>query len=102
MVAGAAIQVNLKYKHESFNGTAPFPTETSPELEIGYIFNVSQNFNSVYEYATSQSFMDQVGTASNIKPLQDAVDPENNSCNGTTFTDVFYCSIPADLDSLNK
>jgi hypothetical protein len=102
LVSGAAIQVTLKYKHESFNGTAPFPVEETPEQEIGFIFNVNQNFNSVYEYATSQSFQDQVGTLSNIKPLQDAADPENNSCNGTTFTDVFYCSIPSDLDLLNK
>jgi len=102
LINGSAIQVTVKFQHESFNGTAPFPVETTFETEIGFIFNVQQDFNSVYEYATSLSFMDQVGTTSNIKPLQDAVEPENNSCNGTTFTDAFYCSIPANLDALFK
>ena len=102
LIAGAAIQVTVKIKHGSFNGATPFPVSTTPETELSYIFNVQQNFNSVYEYSISQSFLDQVGTLSNIKPLQDAADPENNSCNGQTFTDIFYCSIPADLDTLNK
>jgi len=102
LIAGSAIQVTMRFNHSSFNGTAPFPIEEQADTEIGYIFNVQQNFNSIYEYSVSQSFLEQVGTLSNIKPLQDAADPENNSCNGGTFTDVFYCSINAALDTLVK
>ena len=93
------MNVNLTIKHESFDGDTPFPSQTTQNTDLSFSFYLAVSYASVYDMVTSAEFVDAVGTAANIQPIY----PGNLPCtNGTTWTDIFNCAIPNNLNSLFK
>ena len=99
LVEGSLLNVNLTIKHESFDGDTPFPSETTQNTDLSFSFYLAVSYASVYDMVTSAEFVNAVGTAANIQPIY----PGNLPCtDGTTWTDIFNCAIPNNLNSLFK
>jgi hypothetical protein len=99
LTEGSLLNVNLTIKHAAFDGDTPFPTDTTTNTELSFSFYLAVSYASVYDMVTSAEFVDAVGTASNIQPIY----PGNLPCtDGTTWTDIFNCAIPNNLNSLFK
>jgi hypothetical protein len=96
LVSGANITIEATISHSAFTGSGP-TAPPSPDFEIDFSFTLPQNYNSVYELATSPEFQEAIGTASNILPVWSANPADPLSCDGTTFTDVFNCFLPQNL-----
>jgi len=97
LVANSILTIDASFVHSSFSGNTP--TETSGSVDVQFSYVLPQDFNSVYELASSVDFQEKVGIASNIKPVFN-VDPLiETSCDGNTFTDVINCAVPNILDS---
>ena len=99
LIAGSEITLDLKIEHNQFarpfGGTTPFPTETTTDVDLAFTYTLPTSYGSVYELATSDDFIQRIGSASNIQTVA-------NSCSGTTFTDQLNCALPQNLDSLTK
>jgi hypothetical protein len=95
LVEGASITLDITFDHEGFSGDTPFPTETNDSVSLNFSFVLPKDYSSVYELASSDEFQDAIGTISNVTTVA-------NSCNGTTFTDQFNCSLLQNLDALIK
>lgn len=95
LVTGASITIDITFDHEGFSGDTPFPTETNDNVSLNFSFVLPRSYTSVYDLASSVEFQDTVGTISNVQTV-------TNSCNGTTFTDQFNCSVLQNLDALIK
>ena len=89
----AILSLQVRYEHDQFVGS-PAPSTETPDTEITFTYILPQDFNSVYDLATSDDFIEKIGTATNIQPVSTA-------CDGVTFTDLFNCSI-SDLSPLLK
>ena len=98
LVAGAAISLDFRINHVSFSSVVPVPNPPEQEnnnIDLNFSFFLLKNYSSVYELATSVEFQDAIGTIANIQPI-------NNACNGTTFTDTFNCVLQNNLDDFVK
>jgi hypothetical protein len=93
--ANAILSININFKHSTFTGDTPPPVQTTDNTLVTFIYVLQQDFDSVFELATDSDFIDKVGTAANIQTAA-------NGCSGTTFTDLFNCSVLATLDALKK
>jgi hypothetical protein len=90
LVTGASITVDMRLDHEDFAGDTPFPTATTQNVFLSFLFVLPRSYGSVYELASSVEFQDAIGNSFNIETVA-------NSCNGTTFTDQFNCALPNNL-----
>ena len=99
LIQGASINFTIRFEHSQFTGGAT-PTDQTGSTSLEFNYVLPQAFASVYELATSDDFQEKIGTAANILPVYDAVNP--TSCSGETLTDEFNCAIPATLDTYNK
>jgi len=104
--AGNTLTFDLSFKHSDVSSgvgfapsSNPQPTSQTGELDISFSITLTSNYNSVYELATSDEFVNKVGSISprNIKPVY--APTGDKSCDGNTFTDIFNCAIPASLPS---
>lgn len=99
LVEGSLLNVNLTINHASFDGDTPFPSQTTTNTDLSFSFYLAVSYASVYDMVTSAAFVNAVGTAANIQPIY----PGNLPCtDGTTWTDIFNCAIPNNLNSLFK
>jgi len=77
--------INFEIIHDSYSGDPAFNTTESPgpgdanDFSYAFIFVLSKDYNSVFEMATSQEFIDAVSTH---KPYADAT-------KGNSLTDVY-------------
>jgi len=77
--------INFEIIHDSYSGNPAFNTTESPgpgsanNFSYSFIFVLSKDYNSVFEMATSQEFIDAVSTH---KPYADAT-------KGNSLTDVY-------------
>jgi len=95
---GSELSFEYVLEHDSFYavGGATPPVETSEDVTVSLIFPINKVYNNINELATSQEFINVIGTTGgNIQSVQD-------SCNGFTFTDTVNCAIPASLGSYEK
>lgn len=99
LVEGSILNVNLTIKHSAFDGDTPFPSDTTQNTDLSFSFYLAVSYASVYDMVTSAEFLDAVGTAANIQPIYPGTSP---CVNGTTWTDIFNCAIPYNLNSLFK
>jgi len=100
LTAGSEISIEFSLTHHSFSNTASptdVPIENSGTSIVAFSYILPSTFATINDLATSTDFINRVGTASNIKPVFDAVNP--TSCSGTTFTDNYNCTITPVLDS---
>ncbi len=95
LVAGSSITWSIQIEHSSFQGQTPFPAETTTSRNLSFTYVLPQAFSSVYELSQSTDFVSKIGSSTNIQTVA-------NSCNGTTFTDIFNCAIPNQLDAYFK
>lgn len=102
LVSGASIDIDLILNHYSFYGGTPFPSQTTTNLFVSFTYTLNKDYTSVYELASSQEFIDAVGTVTNIQPVYAAIPTYSPSCSGYTFTDFANCAIPLTLGSLYK
>ena len=93
LVQGAILSLELIISHADFSGVTP--DEQTDPININFSFFLPQNYNSVYEMATSVAFQNAVGTSLPLGNIQ-TVFPAN-SCTGITFTDAVNCALPATL-----
>jgi len=91
--AGSGFNFSITLKHAQFAGT-PTPPDSSKTGAIVLEFNylLPQNFTSYYELFNSVSFLNYIGTVTNIKPVYAA--SGYTSCSGYTITDNLNCFIP--------
>jgi hypothetical protein len=57
LVLGALISIDASFVHNSFEGNTPSETTATTEVIFSYV--LPQNFNSVYELATSVDFQEK-------------------------------------------
>ena len=102
LVEGSVLNINLTISHAMFNGDTPFPSQTTQNLNLSFSYYLDASYASVYDLVTSVSFLTIVGTPSNIKPVYSSIPGAPTSCDGNTWTDLFNCTIPTNLNSLFK
>jgi hypothetical protein len=102
LVEGSSISVRLLIDHAKFTGLFPFPSETNTNIELSFTFILPTNYNSVFEMASSDIFKDSIGTALNINPVYSPDPSVSTSCDGTTLTDSFNCSLGQVLGTYEK
>jgi len=95
LAEGGLLSVDITFRHNSFTGDGT-PSMTTSNITINFSFYLPTTYSSVYAMATSVEFQSAVGTALNIKPVYDPL-LGPTSCDGTTLTDKFNCSIPNTL-----
>lgn len=94
LIVGSSITLRMVLRHSEFtyNGWEE-PDTTTANIEVVLVFVLQSAYASVHEMATSQEFIDRVGSLTNIQTVED-------SCDGITLTDVFNCKIPSSLGSV--
>ena len=100
LTAGSEIFISFFLTSKLFSNTTPpnaVPIENSGTALITFSYVLPSTFATINDLATSTDFINKIGTASNIKPVYDAVNP--TSCSGTTLTDIYNCVITPVLDS---
>jgi hypothetical protein len=97
LVEGSVLSINLTIKHSAFDGDTPFPSETTQNTNLSFSFYLATSYASVYDLVTSAEFVNAVGTSANIQPIY-----PGSACDGNTWTDLFNCAIPNNLNTLFK
>jgi hypothetical protein len=92
LVAGASITIDLTYEGIGSWGAIPYSPD-QPPTSITFSFTLPVSYASVYDMVTSTEFQNAIGTAFNILPVYSPIPGDDTSCNGTTFTDAFNCSV---------
>lgn len=95
---GAQLNISLRVTNALFTGSTPFPTETTQNAQVDWSFTLPVSYSSVFDLATSTQFLEAVGVAGNIKPVFSPTPGVETSCDGFTFTDVFNCVLPNNLN----
>jgi hypothetical protein len=91
LLAGSSLTIELTFEGEVTGFVNFIPDQ--PPTSITFSFTLSIDYTSVYEMVTSVEFQNAIGTAFNILPVYSPIIGDETSCNGTTFTDSFNCSI---------
>lgn len=97
---GSVLTFDLSFGNAGFQPAGnPQPSSTTSNIDISFSFKLTKDYLNVFELATSDEFINKVGSNSprNIKSVYDP--SGDNSCQGITFTDEFNCSIPNNLTS---
>jgi hypothetical protein len=90
--AGTSISFDLEFLHSVYSGVATYPSNRN-SFRISFVFNLNRDYSSVYQMASSTEFLDRIGTAVNVLPVYDLINP--TSCSGYTFSDLFNCNTPS-------
>ena len=94
LVQGGVFGFSFTVTHASFSGSGQsgtYPiTVNHPTFTISFVYTLPQAYNSVYEMVTSPEFQSQLG-ANGSGTYQSLA----NCADGSTFTDVFNCSLIA-------
>lgn len=90
LIAGSVMNIECRF-NGVFTSNAPISFYTP--FQVSFSFTLPTTYTSVYQLATSQEFKDAIGTAANIKPVYNTLNPGvGESCTGTTMTDVMNCN----------
>ena len=96
LVQGSQVGIDFNYTSSQYGGDSSYNDGTQPEnlFEYTFLFNLQQDYASVYALASSPEF---------IAAIQEFVAPIDSSCfdvgtggvKGTSVTDVYNCGIVA-------
>lgn len=92
---GAFLSFDLQFAHNKFTGNSGTVTGQQGSTVITNVFTLPQDYNSVYEMASSDAFQASIGT------LAQYFQTVANCATGTSYTDTFNCSITNPADSNN-
>jgi len=90
---GGVFGFGFTVSHQGFSGSGQASTPITvnhPTFTISFVFNLPQDYNSIYEMVNSPEFQAQLGSN-----LSASFQPVANCSSGSTFTDVYNCSITA-------
>ena len=93
LAQGGVFGFSFTVTHASFSGDGQDEeaiTVNHPTFTISFVFNLPQGYGNVYEMVTSPEFQSQLG-ANGSGTYQSLA----NCADGSTFTDVFNCSLTA-------
>jgi len=90
--AGTSFTIYFTFEHSIYDPTASQPTTTTQNTDVQFAYTLPQDYTSLYDLVAATDFQEAIGTASNIKPVYDAVNP--TSCSGFTLTDLVNCYVP--------
>ena len=92
--SGAFLSFDFTFSFDSYSGNNGTATGEQPATKITTIFTLPQDYNTVYEMATSDAFKASIGS------LQQYFKSVVDACSlGTSFTDTFNCSVVNPVDS---
>lgn len=100
LTEGSSLTVSFRAVHQLYYGSPStgLPTSDAGDIDASFTFILPTSYNSVYEMATSTEFVNFIGTG-DIYGGGNIQHDMANSCNGTTFTDQFNCSVQSSLSS---
>ncbi|HAW04640.1 MAG TPA: hypothetical protein DCW83_08130 [Saprospirales bacterium] len=84
--AGSIINITLRFSFSKWSGAAPSPIEELQETTIDFAYTLQSDFNNPYELSIFPDFVQRIGEVGTIQTVE-------NCSLGTTFTDIFNCSI---------
>ena len=95
LVAGSQIGVSFSYESNTFGGDASYDDGLQPEnsYERTFLFNIQQDYPSVFALVTSAEFINAV---SDFVPIADSSCfnvCQSNCTSGSSQTDLFNCGI---------
>ena len=94
LAQGGVFGFSFTVTHASFSGSGQSGTDpitvNHPTFTISFVYTLPQTYGSVYEMVTSPEFQSQLG-ANGSGTYQSLA----NCADGSTFTDVFNCSLIA-------
>ena len=101
LVAGGVFGFGFTVSHKGFSGAGQAVTPITvqhPSFTISFTFNLPQDYNNVFEMVESPEFQAQLGSN-----LGGSFQPVGNCSSGSTFTDIYNCSItpPAGYTLIN-
>ena len=86
--AGSRIDFTITFTHHSFETTgSATPITQTPATSVNFSYILLQDFNTVQDLLADIDFIKKIGNNSSVQTVVD-------SCNGSTLTDIFNCSIP--------
>jgi len=100
LTEGASLTVSFRANHQLYYGTPTggLPTSPAQEINASFTFILPTSYSSVYEMATSAEFVNFIGSGG-IFGGGNIQSDMGDSCNGSTFTDQFNCSVQNSLSS---
>jgi len=101
LVQGSSLNISFTFEHNSFSGTAPFPTQVTQDVSVLFTIILQNTYADGYALGTSTEFQDVIGTITNIKPVYSPIPGADTSCDGFKLTDRVNCLIPNDLTTPN-
>ena len=92
LLANSTITFVFDTSHSEFNGAAGVtdPPETTPTTNQSFTYILRQDFSSVADMVADSDFQER------FSYIQSLI---TNSCTGSSFSDIFNCSIPNSLGS---
>ena len=84
---GSIFSISFTVSHNSFDGGGTEPPETTASFNIGFNYTLPQSFNSPADLINSNDFQERFTENSGL----------TGWCDGSSFTDIFNCAIPASL-----
>jgi len=91
LVQGGLLEIDIIFNHAQFTGSGG-PTAQTTSINIGFGFNLVNNYPNALALATSTEFINAVGTSSTVSTIA-------NACTGNTWTDTWNCDMPNNLDT---
>jgi hypothetical protein len=90
LVQGGVFGFSFTVSSQGFSGTWSGSGIAHPTFTISFVFNLPQSYNNIFEMVNSAEFIAQLGSN-----LGGSFQPVGNCSSGSTFTDVYNCSITA-------
>jgi hypothetical protein len=95
LTEGSVINIDFNLTHSAFSGSTPYPIQTNSNVDVSFTYYLPSTFASVFDMVSDASFIDAVGTISNVQTLP-------NACSGTTLSDAYNCAMNQNLDTYTK
>lgn len=92
LVAGAVISFDFNFTWNTSSGNATYDTTPTDVVNLTFSFNLPQDFNNLYEVATSPSFINAIGFSTVANPVQSNNTPLSSE---TTISDKWIYSVAA-------
>lgn len=97
LTQGSYVSITLRVSYDSYFGTAPYPSTNPSDITTSVDIYLSQSYNSVYEFASSDDFKRAIGDSSFVSAMVDSCSVDKMS-----LADSLNCNMPSVIESFNK